>query len=479
MSKSAKSSEIGTGNNAKKLPKDIQRGNKKGKKKTTNKNAHEDGDDNNDDNEGLSMDDILALGGNKEDLAMLADVDEGGEEEADFGGDDGKGGDDLKLDDIQSFVKKLGLPGFAAKTKAKDKDKDKGNKDKDKEKDLGKDKDEGKDKGKINDKATEKNPQPPNNKPENKAAETEDPKENKKSKKKKKKDKAKADAEGKGVETAGALSKDGSSTTGLKNATKKTIEIPDVTKVATATKPQRAAIKTQGSQATDSTKPRRSSESSTATADKPLDGAVTSTTTTTTTTAEDDTSVEKKGKKKKNKKKNKEPAVQFNEVSSSSQSPEIPPSAPPLLSRPSTSSSSPTFVASVVARWSAAHKVRRHALVKPGGRWFDQTPSDALVDVDDRSVSKECLVKLDQFALQLLKGDAACFQQSKTKFMKGDMAFIGNIINSGTLNDKTAAQTLLIQESPVHSLDNLDGLLNMAKKKVSDFGGNGMTVIRY
>merc|ERR1712168_627680 len=65
----------------------------------------------------LTVEDILALGGGKEDLAMLADIDNGGDE-CDFGGGEGAA-EELKLDDIQSFVKKLGLHGFSAKNKAK------------------------------------------------------------------------------------------------------------------------------------------------------------------------------------------------------------------------------------------------------------------------------------------------------------------------------------------------------------------------
>merc|ERR1711872_426591 len=53
---------------------------------------------------------------------MLAHVDDGADD-AEFGGD-ASSKDDLKLDDIQSFVKKLGLPGFSAKTKAKGKEQD-------------------------------------------------------------------------------------------------------------------------------------------------------------------------------------------------------------------------------------------------------------------------------------------------------------------------------------------------------------------
>ena len=38
-------------------------------------------------------------------------------------------------------------------------------------------------------------------------------------------------------------------------------------------------------------------------------------------------------------------------------------------------------------------------------------------------------------------------------------------MSSGTLSDKIASLTMLIQESPVHSLSALNGLLAMASKK--------------
>lgn len=39
------------------------------------------------------------------------------------------------------------------------------------------------------------------------------------------------------------------------------------------------------------------------------------------------------------------------------------------------------------------------------------------------------------------------------------------VLAGGTLKDKTAALTVLIQESPLHNLPNLDTLINMIKKK--------------
>ena len=39
------------------------------------------------------------------------------------------------------------------------------------------------------------------------------------------------------------------------------------------------------------------------------------------------------------------------------------------------------------------------------------------------------------------------------------------MLTSGTLPDKLAALTLLVQESPVHNMAALDSLVNMTKKK--------------
>ena len=47
----------------------------------------------------------------------------------------------------------------------------------------------------------------------------------------------------------------------------------------------------------------------------------------------------------------------------------------------------------------------------------------------------------------------------------GDVLWLKTVLSSGTLSDKVAALTLLIQESPLHTLTYLDSLLAMAAKK--------------
>lgn len=45
------------------------------------------------------------------------------------------------------------------------------------------------------------------------------------------------------------------------------------------------------------------------------------------------------------------------------------------------------------------------------------------------------------------------------------MLWLRTVLSAGTLGDKVAALTLLVQESPVHTLVSLDSLLAMASKK--------------
>ena len=48
---------------------------------------------------------------------------------------------------------------------------------------------------------------------------------------------------------------------------------------------------------------------------------------------------------------------------------------------------------------------------------------------------------------------------------KSEVGWIKTVLSSGTLGDKVAALTLLVQESPIQNLSSLEALINMAKKK--------------
>ena len=54
--------------------------------------------------------------------------------------------------------------------------------------------------------------------------------------------------------------------------------------------------------------------------------------------------------------------------------------------------------------------------------------------------------------------------REKTKGVS-EVRWLKGVMSSGTLGDKMASLTLLVQESPVHSLSAINGLLAMAAKK--------------
>ena len=47
----------------------------------------------------------------------------------------------------------------------------------------------------------------------------------------------------------------------------------------------------------------------------------------------------------------------------------------------------------------------------------------------------------------------------------GDYKWMRNMLNSGTLTDKANAMTVLVQSDPLHNLETIDSLMEMAHKK--------------
>ena len=48
---------------------------------------------------------------------------------------------------------------------------------------------------------------------------------------------------------------------------------------------------------------------------------------------------------------------------------------------------------------------------------------------------------------------------------RSDIGWIKTVLKSGTLGDKVAALTILVQDSPVHNLSSLGSLIGMMHKK--------------
>ncbi|XP_070590202.1 CCAAT/enhancer-binding protein zeta [Erythrolamprus reginae] len=108
--------------------------------------------------------------------------------------------------------------------------------------------------------------------------------------------------------------------------------------------------------------------------------------------------------------------------------------------------------------------VRQVLLIKPGGKWYDleytnefsaETQNPLLV-----SRYKGLAEKLYEQEINLYKNNRHLHKGSSSAWMK-------TVVSSGTLADRMAAMTLLIQDAPVHSLQFIEIIVNMIKKKGS------------
>ncbi|NXE11626.1 CEBPZ protein, partial [Lophotis ruficrista] len=107
---------------------------------------------------------------------------------------------------------------------------------------------------------------------------------------------------------------------------------------------------------------------------------------------------------------------------------------------------------------------RQVILIKPGGKWYDlEYTSEFSSEPQNQTLLskyKALAQKLHQHEMDLYK--------NKTDYQKGtSSAWMKTVVSSGTLADRMAAMTLLIQDSAVHSLQFVENLVNLIKKKGS------------
>nr|XP_020643853.1 CCAAT/enhancer-binding protein zeta isoform X2 [Pogona vitticeps] len=107
---------------------------------------------------------------------------------------------------------------------------------------------------------------------------------------------------------------------------------------------------------------------------------------------------------------------------------------------------------------------RQVLLIKPGGKWYDlEYTSEFSAELQNQSLVssyKTLAQKLYQQEADLCKNKANLRKGSSSAWMK-------TVVSSGTLADRMAAMTLLIQDAPVHSLEFIETLVTLIKKKGS------------
>uniref|UniRef100_A0A672TGG9 CCAAT/enhancer-binding protein zeta n=1 Tax=Strigops habroptila TaxID=2489341 RepID=A0A672TGG9_STRHB len=107
---------------------------------------------------------------------------------------------------------------------------------------------------------------------------------------------------------------------------------------------------------------------------------------------------------------------------------------------------------------------RQGILIKSGGKWYDQEYTS---EFSSEPQNQELLSKYKALAQKLYEHETDLYK-NKTDYQKrASSAWMKTVVSSGTLADRMAAMTLLIQDSAVHSIQFVENLVNLIKKKGS------------
>ncbi|KAM6208020.1 CCAAT/enhancer-binding protein zeta [Sarcoramphus papa] len=107
---------------------------------------------------------------------------------------------------------------------------------------------------------------------------------------------------------------------------------------------------------------------------------------------------------------------------------------------------------------------RQVILIKPGGKWYDLEYTN---EFSSEPQNQTLLSKYKALAQKLYHHETELYK-NKTDYQKGaSSAWMKTVVSSGTLADRMAAMTLLIQDSAVHSVQFVENLVNLIKKKGS------------
>ncbi|XP_012330848.2 CCAAT/enhancer-binding protein zeta [Aotus nancymaae] len=107
---------------------------------------------------------------------------------------------------------------------------------------------------------------------------------------------------------------------------------------------------------------------------------------------------------------------------------------------------------------------RQTLLLKPGGKWYDLEYSN---EYSLKPQPQDVVSKYKTLAQKLYEHEINLFK-SKTNSQKGaSSTWMKAIVSSGTLGDRMAAMILLIQDDAIHTLQFVETLVNLVKKKGS------------
>ncbi|XP_040920551.1 CCAAT/enhancer-binding protein zeta isoform X2 [Toxotes jaculatrix] len=107
---------------------------------------------------------------------------------------------------------------------------------------------------------------------------------------------------------------------------------------------------------------------------------------------------------------------------------------------------------------------RQVLLIKPGGKWFDleYTTEGSSIPQDPQLVSQYKTLAQQQF-----EAEVALYKNKKNLQKGANSTWMKTVVSSGVLADRMAAMTVLIQDAAVHTLEHVESLVSMVKKKGS------------
>ncbi|CAG5136433.1 unnamed protein product, partial [Candidula unifasciata] len=114
-----------------------------------------------------------------------------------------------------------------------------------------------------------------------------------------------------------------------------------------------------------------------------------------------------------------------------------------------------------VMKFLQLHKTRKHLLLKPGEMWREEQAQQLPGGPPDEKLTQEA----ENLAKRLLEEEVALYSKQREHSKRSEARWLKTVLSSGTLSDKMAALTLLIQESPLHNLASVDSLISMSRKK--------------
>ncbi|XP_072309168.1 CCAAT/enhancer-binding protein zeta isoform X2 [Eucyclogobius newberryi] len=107
---------------------------------------------------------------------------------------------------------------------------------------------------------------------------------------------------------------------------------------------------------------------------------------------------------------------------------------------------------------------RSALLLRPGGKWFD---NDYASESSSSDQDPDLVSKYKTLAQQLLENEVGLYRTKKSVRKGANSSWMKTVVSAGVLADRMAAMTVLIQDSPVHSLEHFENLVSMVKKKGS------------